>query len=175
LEVELGGTSPAHIHTTFGSPGGTGLVKVVNGFIQDPATLLVDADVDAGAAIAVSKLAAGTNGYFLSTVLGVPTWVAFGGGGGAASSGDYKAKSANYTITTSDYAINCTSGTFTLTLPPAATATAGRMFVIKNSGAGTITVDPDGAELIDGSGTYVISTQYASITIMSTGTGWIII
>lgn len=175
LEVELGGTSPAHIHTTFGSPGGTGLVKVVNGVVQDPASLLVDADVAANAAIAVTKLAAGTNGYFLSTVLGVPTWVAFGGGGGAASSGAYVAKSAGYIITTSDYAINCTSGTFTLTLPPAATAGAGRMFVIKNSGAGVITVDGDGAETIDGAATYTISTQYAAITVMSTGSNWIIL
>src|SRR5881394_440208 len=35
---------------------------------------IVNADVDAAAAIAVSKLAAGTNGFVLQTAAGVPTW-----------------------------------------------------------------------------------------------------
>lgn len=88
---------------------------------------------------------------------------------------DYKAKTANYVLTANDYCINCTSGTFTVTLPPAATAGAGRVYVVKNSGTGSITVDGDGAETIDGAATYLIATQYASITLISTGTGWIII
>ena len=37
-------------------------------------SLIVDADVDAAAAIAVSKLAAGTNTYVLTTTGGVPVW-----------------------------------------------------------------------------------------------------
>ena len=50
------GNTPAHVHTTIGAPGGTGLVKVVDGIVQAPAELLFNADVDAAAAIAVSKL-----------------------------------------------------------------------------------------------------------------------
>ena len=45
-----------HMHTTLGAPGSTGLVKVVNGIIQAPATLLVNADVSNTAAILVSKI-----------------------------------------------------------------------------------------------------------------------
>lgn len=64
------GNTPAHTHTTLGAPGGTGLVKVVDGVVQAPADLLVNADVASNAAIAVSKLAGGTT----TTVLhGGPT------------------------------------------------------------------------------------------------------
>jgi hypothetical protein len=49
---------PSHVHTTIPSVAGTGLVKVVSGVYQSPASLLVDADVSASAGIAVSKLAA---------------------------------------------------------------------------------------------------------------------
>lgn len=64
----------SHVHSTLNAPGGTGLLKVVDGYLQSPASLLVDADVSATAAIAVSKLAAGTDTYVLTTVAGVPTW-----------------------------------------------------------------------------------------------------
>jgi hypothetical protein len=40
-------------------------------------SLVVNADVSSSAAIAVSKLAAGTNGYVLETVAGIPTWSNF--------------------------------------------------------------------------------------------------
>ena len=51
------GATISHAHTTLTAPGGTGLVKVLNGVIQTPASLLVDADVDNAAAIAQSKIA----------------------------------------------------------------------------------------------------------------------
>jgi hypothetical protein len=40
---------PSHMHTTIGAPGGTGLVKVVNGIVQAPATLLSAADISGAA------------------------------------------------------------------------------------------------------------------------------
>ena len=61
----FGGDTPSHVHTSLGAPGGTGLVKVVDGIIQAPAELLFNADVDAAAAIEVSKLESGA----ASTVL----------------------------------------------------------------------------------------------------------
>lgn len=51
----------------------------------------------------------------------------------------YVAKTGTYTATISDYTIECTSGTFTVTLPTAIGIT-GRIYNIVNSGAGTITV-----------------------------------
>ena len=81
ITTHFGTDSITHTHTTINAPGGTGLLKVVDGFLQSPATLLVNADVDAAAAIAVAKLAAGTDTYVLTTVSGVPTWSPSAGGG----------------------------------------------------------------------------------------------
>lgn len=98
-----------------------------------------------------------TTGIILSTSLTLP----------------YVAKAATYTATAVDYTIDCTSGTFDIDLPTAVGIT-GRIYVIKNSGVGTITIDPAGAELIDSLATATLVSG-ASITTQSTGTGWIII
>jgi hypothetical protein len=86
----------------------------------------------------------------------------------------YVTKTGTYTATTDDYVIDCTSGTFTVTLP-ASSGRTGRILIIKNSGAGTITVDGNGAETIDGAATYSLAVQYATIQIISDGTDWKII
>jgi|688.fasta_scaffold18766_15 hypothetical protein len=86
----------------------------------------------------------------------------------------YLARTTAYTATTSDYLIDCTSGTFTVTLY-AASGNAGRILMVKNSGAGTITVDGNASETIDGAATYSLSVQYATVQIMSDGTNWKII
>jgi len=75
-------------------------------------------------------------------------------------------------LTTTDHIVDCTTGTFTVTLPAA--GTAGREFVVKNSGTGTITLDADSTELIDNSETQALQ-QWDSLTVVDTGTGWIII
>ena len=54
---QFGGSTPSHVHTSLGLVAGTGLWKNVAGVLQSPASLLVNADVDANAAIASSKLA----------------------------------------------------------------------------------------------------------------------
>lgn len=57
------------------SPTGTGVPKVVSGVTQAAASKIVDADIDAAAAIAVSKLAAGaSNGYLLMKYSGSTQW-----------------------------------------------------------------------------------------------------
>jgi hypothetical protein len=48
---------PTHVHTTIPSVVGDGVVKVVNGVFQSPATGIFDADVDNNANIAQSKIA----------------------------------------------------------------------------------------------------------------------
>ena len=57
-----------------------------------------------------------------------------------------------YTIASSDRGkvINCTSGTFTISVTAAATLGDGFSFGVKNSGTGTVTINPNGSELIDG-------------------------
>ena len=87
----------------------------------------------------------------------------------------YRNISATYTATTSDdYFINITSGTFTLNLPTAATP-YGQVYVIKNSGTGTVTVDPNGSQTIDGATTFTMNVQNGSITIIGDGSNWKIV
>jgi len=86
----------------------------------------------------------------------------------------YAAKTSTYTITSTDHTIDCTSGTFTVTLPTAASIT-GRMYIIKNSGTGVITIATTSSQTIDGATSYTLGTQYGSITVQSNGTNWIVI
>lgn len=86
----------------------------------------------------------------------------------------YLARTTAYTATDTDYLIDCTTGTFTVTLP-ASSGRTGRILIIKNSGTGTITVDGNASETIDGATTYSLSAQWATIQIMCDGSNWKII
>jgi hypothetical protein len=70
LTFHFGGNYPSHTHSTIPSVTGTGVVKVVNGVFQSPATTIVNADVDASAAIAVSKLSQATSRILGRTTAG---------------------------------------------------------------------------------------------------------
>ena|SRR3990167_1854493 len=85
----------------------------------------------------------------------------------------YTAIIATYTVTALDCVVNCTSGTFTINLPTAV-GISGKVYTIKNSGAGIITVDANGSETIDGNLTQIIIAT-SSMTILSDGANWIII
>jgi hypothetical protein len=94
-------------------------------------------------------------------------------GGGRRSA--YAAKVAAYTIVpATDYCINCTTGTYSVTLPTAS-GIAGQEFVIKNSGTGVITIATTYSQTIDAnaSGSLTLN-QYDSISVMSDGANWII-
>lgn len=79
---------------------------------------------------------------------------------------------SNSQVNNNDYTILC-NGTLSLTLP-AATANGGYVYNIKNIGTGDVTVNTYGGN-IDGSESYIISAQYASITVQSDGLNWYII
>lgn len=83
------------------------------------------------------------------------------------------AKTAAYTLTVADRGrlIDATSGTWTLSLPAAATAGDGFWFAVRNSGSGTITIDPDAAEQIDGAATL---TRLAgeTVSVVCNGSAW---
>jgi len=70
LAFTFGASYPSHVHSTIPSVTGTGIVKVINSVFQSPASLLVDADVSATAAIAVSKLSMSTNKLLGRTTAG---------------------------------------------------------------------------------------------------------
>jgi len=87
----------------------------------------------------------------------------------------YLAVENTYSVLKTDYTIDCTgNGTFTVTLPTAANI-AGRIYVIKNSGSGVITVATTSSQTIDGSTTNSLSTQYSRVTVQSNGANWIIL
>lgn len=86
----------------------------------------------------------------------------------------YTARTTTYTAATTDYFIDCTTGTFTVNLFTAVGNT-GRILIIKNSGTGTITVDPNATQTIDGATTQTLSTQYSRVHIISDGANWKII
>ncbi len=74
------------------------------------------------------------------------------------------------------------SGNVTISLPAAAgaynnTDNIGRIYEVKkiDADADTVILDGNGAELIDGAATAVITVQWESITFQSNGTGWYII
>lgn len=90
------------------------------------------------------------------------------------------ASALDYNVLTTDYYIGITdtAAPRTVNLPAAATAGEGKVYIIKDeSGAASvnnITIDPDGAETIDGAATFAISTNYGSVTIICSGTQWFI-
>ena len=81
--------------------------------------------------------------------------------------------SATYTALDTDYIINATSGTFNITLPTTVGIT-NKLYIIKNSGTGVITIVTTGSQTIDGSSASINLTQNTSISIQSDGSNWII-
>ncbi len=77
----------------------------------------------------------------------------------------YRTISFNYSIVAADRArlINVTSGTVTTTLPQASTVDDGFWVMIRNSGAGTATVEGFGTELVDGALNKTLSPNESAI------------
>jgi len=93
---------------------------------------------------------------------------------GGAIAFPYRASAIATSFTAADGTIDATgAGAYTVTLETAVGCT-GRIHVLKNSGAGLKTLDAAGAELIDGALTQPLLAG-VSLTVQSTGTGWIII
>jgi hypothetical protein len=60
-------------------------------------------------------------------------------------------------------------------LVAAATCGSGFKYQIKNRSTNTITIDPNGAETVDGAATFALSIQEASVTLITDGSNWFII
>tara|TARA_R110000868_G_scaffold241334_2_gene495899 strand:- start:344 stop:1153 length:810 start_codon:yes stop_codon:yes gene_type:complete len=87
----------------------------------------------------------------------------------------YAAKTANYTIAVTDYLVNCTANTFTITLPTAL-GIAGQQFQIKNSGTGIITINTTSAQVIDDQASGAITlVQWEALYVASDGANWLIL
>jgi hypothetical protein len=103
----------------------------------------------------------------INTTTGVVTVLKMSGG----ATFNYVAKTSTYSISSTDYLIDCTANTFTVTLPSAVGIT-GRVYVIKNSGTGVVTVATSLAQNIDAYSSFVLSVQYEAIQVMSDGANW---
>lgn len=81
-------------------------------------------------------------------------------------------KNATYTVTLADIGntIDCT-GSWTLSLTAAATLGDGFYVWVRNTGSGTITIDPAGAETIDGAVTYTLNAGHYCLLICD-GSNW---
>ena len=98
---------PSHGHTTLPSVAGNGVVKVVNGVFQSPASTIVNADVSASAAIEVSKLSQATNRILGRTTAGT------GSVEELSVAGNLTLASGTLTSASSDVQIFTASGTWT--------------------------------------------------------------
>jgi len=97
------------------------------------------------------------------------------------------AMSASFTVWADDsagdptdiYLVTTASSTIVATLPAAASAdaAAGRVVTIMkvDSGGGSVTIDGDGSETINGATTVSLASQYNYRTIVSNGTTWFVI
>lgn len=87
-------------------------------------------------------------------------------------------QTATYLALASDNVIlsNATSGAMLVNLP-AASAQIGQTYNIKkiDASANTVTITPNGPDLIDGAGSVVMNIQYQSYQIVSDGTNWWVI
>lgn len=89
----------------------------------------------------------------------------------------YVAKTGTYTATGTDYLINCTANTFTVTLPTSIGIT-GRIYEVVNSGAGTITVGTTSSQTFTNvtatpTTLTILTLAGKSVRVMSDGANWI--
>lgn len=134
-----------------------------------------DATALTGATLTEAQFKAGLNAL-LSAIVGI---VGTSGEVGAALAvmgatlSSYASKTAAYNVVVSDRGrvIDC-SGTWTLALPAVTAVSSGFVVAARNGGSGTITVDADGAETIDGVATLTLLPGVTAL-LVCTGTGWI--
>lgn len=118
----------------------------------------------------------GTSGQVLTTNgTGTLSWTTQ-----ANSATSYVAKTASYTVTSTDYTIDVdgSAGFVTITLPTAV-GNAGRIYVVRKSDATSdgseVVIDGAGAELINGAATHTLYRRYQSVVIQSNGADWNIV
>lgn len=136
-----------------------------------PASLAADVTFTLPTADGTSNQVLTTNGS------GTLTWSTVAAGIGT-NFDVYTVLSANYTVLDNDgyrhIQVSTGASNRTITLPTAADNGDRMITIVKtDSGVGTVIVDGEGAETIDGATTITISAQYASVTLVCNGTAWL--
>lgn len=80
---------------------------------------------------------------------------------------------SNTTLGATHNIIICNGASITVTLP-AVSSNIGRTYTLKNINAASVTIDPNGSELIEGASTYNLA-QNRSVKIVCNNTAWYII
>jgi hypothetical protein len=136
---------PSHVHTTLPSVAGNGVVKVIDGVMQSPASKIVNNDVSENAAIAISKVSQST-----SRILGRTT-----AGTGAVEelnvAGNLALSAGTLTSTSTDVQIFATTGSTTWTKPANAKSVNIQLFGAGGGGGGGFK-NVTGANRIGGGG-----------------------
>lgn len=99
----------------------------------------------------------------------------YSAGGNAFAINEY---TSNVTLTSADYTaiFDCSAASRTCLLPEASTCKGRVHHVKKKSASNTLTIDPDGADTIEGSATLAIGGDGDSVTIQSDGvSNWVVI
>lgn len=152
LSSEVTGTLPV-------ANGGTGQTTYTNGQLligNSTGNTLTKATLTAGSGISI------TNGSGAITIAA-----------SASSTLTISNKTSAYTIVSGDNGtiINCTSGTFTVSLTAASSLGSGFNCWIWNTGTGAITIDPNSSETIDGVSTLILR-RGEGTQIVCDGTNW---
>ena len=84
----------------------------------------------------------------------------------------YRAITGTDTVLAGDYTVNATSGTFTLTLLTAV-GREGKIYNLKNSGTGVVTLATTSGQTIDGEASGALTlNQYDNLQAQSDGANW---
>jgi hypothetical protein len=172
--ANLSGTVPTWNQNTTGTAAGlSATLSIASGGTNSTATPTAGG-AGYGTGTAHAYTAAGTAGQVLtSNGAAAPTWTTASGGG---STKTISNKTGAYTVVSGDLGtiINCTANSFTVSLTAAATLGAGFTCTIwntSNTSTHAITIDPAGAETIDGVATLILR-RGEGVDIVCDGTNW---
>ena len=146
-------TSPTLVTPALGTPA-SGVATNLTGTATGLTAGITNALKSATTTVNVSSATAPTTGQALiATSTTAATWQSLSSGGISLTE-----RTSNTILGASDSGglFDITSGTFTQTFDAAATLAADWYVYLRNSGTGDITLDPNGAETIDGLTTFVM-------------------